>query len=121
MNLISGPAIARLFVRTRKWANDATNRAAFGPVTARRGVHFVSLTAVERHAGRTFTQAHIELAADGVPDRVLNLQRKERAMAQAKRKPELDADTALAQARLEGSPTSMPRWPITTLPVTRPC
>jgi hypothetical protein len=71
MILISGPVIARLGLRTRKWAHDGIRRGWFGPVTRRRRVLFVSLQRVETFFEIQFTPAQIEQAREGQPNRVL--------------------------------------------------
>lgn len=71
MTLISGPLIARLSLRSRKWAHDAIRRGWLGDATRHRGVLFVRLTAVEAFFGVHFTLGQIEQAREGQPDRVL--------------------------------------------------
>ncbi|MDI1343335.1 MAG: hypothetical protein PSV22_04425 [Pseudolabrys sp.] len=77
MVLISGPAIARLNLRTRKWAFQAIRRGDFGPVSTHRGVLFVTLDAVQSRIGMTFSDAQIESAAEGIADRIIRTQPQE--------------------------------------------
>jgi hypothetical protein len=72
MILLSGPAIARLGLHTRKWAHEQIQRGAFGPVTrGPSGVLYVELSGVCEFYGRQFNQAEIDRAVGGQPDRIL--------------------------------------------------
>ena len=52
MVLISGPVIAKLALRTRKWAHEHMRRGTFGPLTVdSSGVLFAELSSVERRLG----------------------------------------------------------------------
>ena len=75
--LISGPAIAALHHRTRKWANDHLNRGTFGKIVTCRHVVYATLEAVERAAGETFSVEQLAMAAAGNPDRIINLPEQE--------------------------------------------
>jgi hypothetical protein len=74
MIFISGPAIARLCLRTRKWAHDQLRREAFGPVIQHRGSIFAQLPAVERYVGTRFSEAQLAAAAAGYPARILKIE-----------------------------------------------
>ena len=72
--MISGPAVAKLCARTRKWANQHMHRGSFGKITeGRNDVLYVDLTAVERYAGQKFTAAQLVDAREGFADRVINI------------------------------------------------
>ncbi len=71
MILISGPVIAKLAFRTRKWAHAHLRRGSFGPVTVINGVLYAEQRGVEREVGETFSAARLALAAQGKPDRIL--------------------------------------------------
>jgi hypothetical protein len=79
MIFVSGPAIARLMLRTRKWAHEAIRRGNFGPVSVRGGVLYVDLLAVQSHTCITFTDAQIDSAGEGMPDRIIRTQPNEDA------------------------------------------
>jgi hypothetical protein len=64
--LVSGPLIAKLCLRTRKWSHSLLRAGSFGPVIERNGVLFVELAGVEQHVGVSFDQAQI--VAAGRPD-----------------------------------------------------
>jgi hypothetical protein len=73
MVLISGPVIAKLALRTRKWAHEHMRRGSFGPLTVDSfGVLFADLATVERRLGGPITQAQLERAAGGNPARIVN-------------------------------------------------
>jgi hypothetical protein len=58
MILVSGPVIARLNSRTRKWAHEHLRHGSFGlTVTAPNGMLYAELPAVEAHLGTTFDMA----------------------------------------------------------------
>jgi hypothetical protein len=73
MILVSGPALAKLRLRTRKWAHQAISRGRFGPVTRRKGILYVPLKAIESDCGEKFTADQIHAAAEGRPDRFLTI------------------------------------------------
>jgi hypothetical protein len=80
MTLISGPVIARLFLRTRKWAHAEMRRGSFGPVTeGPGGVLYARVADVEAYAGMNFVAAQIALAAGGVPGRLIHITNEEAA------------------------------------------
>lgn len=74
MILISGPAIARLCLRTRKWAHEHLRRQSFGPVIEHNGIIFAQLPEVESHIGQRFTAEQLKAAAAGYPDRILKIE-----------------------------------------------
>ena len=78
---ISGPAIAALHHRTRKWANDHLNRGTFGKILTCRHVVYAELTAVELAAGETFSVEQLAKAADGKPNRIIILPDQEQEAA----------------------------------------
>jgi hypothetical protein len=69
MTLVSGPLIARLCLRTRKWSHERMRAGSFGPVIERNGALFAELAAVEAHVGVSFDQAQI--VAAGRPDQYI--------------------------------------------------
>ena len=72
MTLISGPVIAKLALRTRKWAHEHMRRGSFGPLTVDAcGVLFADLAAVERRLGGPITPARLDRAAGGNPARII--------------------------------------------------
>jgi hypothetical protein len=73
MVLISGPAIAKLCLRTRKWAHEHLRRGSFGLVIEHDGTIFAELPAVELHSGMHFTAEQIEAAVGGYSTRKLTL------------------------------------------------
>jgi hypothetical protein len=73
MILISGPVIAKLCLRTRKWAHARLRLGSFGVVVEHAGVLFAPLSGVEAYAGTTFTEDQLALAAGGKPDRILTI------------------------------------------------
>lgn len=78
MILLSGPAIARLGLHSRKWAHEQIQCGSFGPVTrGPSGVLYVALTSLEEFYGRKFDQAEIDRAVGGQPDRILILAENE--------------------------------------------
>jgi hypothetical protein len=80
MVLISGPVIAKLALRTRKWAHEHMRRGSFGPLTVDGcGVLFADLGAVERRLGGPITQTQLERAAGGNPARVITIPDQEAA------------------------------------------
>jgi hypothetical protein len=52
MILVSGPLIAQLCFRTRKWAHEAITDGRFGSPLERQGVLFVKFDRVEGSLGR---------------------------------------------------------------------
>jgi hypothetical protein len=64
--LISGPLIAKLCLRTRKWSHELMRAGRFGPVVERNGVLFAELAGVEQHLGLSFDERQI--TAIGRPD-----------------------------------------------------
>jgi hypothetical protein len=79
MVLISGPAIARLCLHTRKWAHEQLRRGTFGPTVEYGGIIYAPLPGVEAHAGRRFDETQIAHAVAGKPHRTLTIQREEAA------------------------------------------
>ena len=73
MILGSGPLIAQLCLRSRKWAHEAINNGRFGPAVERQGILYVDLNRVEQTLDRPFTPAQITAAADGRPDRIITI------------------------------------------------
>ena len=74
MTLISGPVIAKLALRTRKWAHEHMRRGSFGPVTVDSGgVLFADRAVVERRLGGPITPAQLERAAGGIPARIITV------------------------------------------------
>ena len=74
MVLISGPVIAKLALRTRKWAHEHMRRGTFGPLTVdSSGVLFADLAAVERRLGGPITRAQLERAAGGIAARIITI------------------------------------------------
>ena len=73
MILISGPVIAKLALRTRKWAHEHMRRGTFGPLTVDScGVLFADLAAVESRLGGPITPAQLDRAAwAGIPARII--------------------------------------------------
>ena len=71
MILVSGPLVAQLCLRTRKWAHEAITAGRFGSPTQRKGVLFVDLARIEHSLGRTFTDEQLAAAAEGRPDRII--------------------------------------------------
>jgi hypothetical protein len=72
MVLISGPVIAKLALRTRKWAHEHMRRGSFGLVTVDScGVLFADLAAVERRLGGPITRAQLDRAAGGISARII--------------------------------------------------
>ena len=72
MTLISGPVIAKLALRTRKWAHEHMRRGTFGPLTVDScGVLYADLAAVERRLGGPITRAQLDRAAGGIPARII--------------------------------------------------
>ena len=59
MILGSGPLIAQLCLRTRKWAPEAIAEGRFGSAVERQGVLFVDLDRVADSLGRVFTDEQI--------------------------------------------------------------
>jgi hypothetical protein len=79
MILVSGPLIARLCLQTRKWAHELITHGRFGSAIEQRGVLYVELDRVEHTLGRVFTDAQIVDAAEGIPDRIINIMEDEDA------------------------------------------
>ena len=74
MVLISGPVIAKLALRTRKWAHEHMRRGSFGPLTVdSSGVLYADLAAVERRLGGPITRAQLEGAAGGISARIITI------------------------------------------------
>jgi hypothetical protein len=74
MVLISGPVIAKLALRTRKWAHEQLRRGTFGSLTVDScGVLFADLAAVERRLGGPVTPAQLERAAGGISARIITI------------------------------------------------
>ena len=73
MILISGPVIAKLCLRTRKWAHGRLRLGSFGDIVEHHGVLFAALPGVEAYTGTTFTEEQMALAAGGKPDRILTI------------------------------------------------
>ncbi|MGB7834210.1 MAG: hypothetical protein WBL84_18575 [Xanthobacteraceae bacterium] len=73
MVLISGPVIAKLALRTRKWAHEHMRRGSFGAVTVDScGVLFADFAEVNRCLG-PITQAQLERAAGGIAGRIITI------------------------------------------------
>ena len=74
MVLISGPVIANLALRTRKWSHEHMRRGSFGSVTVdSSGVLYADLAAVERRLGGPITQAQLDRAAGGIAARIITI------------------------------------------------
>ena len=74
MVLISGPVIAKLALRTRKWAHEHMRRGTFGPLTVDSfGVLYADLATVERRLGGPITPAQLERAAGGISARIITI------------------------------------------------
>jgi hypothetical protein len=74
MVLISGPVIAKLALRTRKWSHEHMRRGSFGLVTVDScGVLFADLAAVEHRLGGPITQAQLDRAAGGIAGRIITV------------------------------------------------
>jgi hypothetical protein len=73
MILVSGPAIAKLVLRTRKSAHEHIRRGSYGAVREIDGVLYAELGGVEARLGRKFSPEQLERARDGKPGRVLTL------------------------------------------------
>ena len=74
MVLISGPVIAKLALRTRKWAHEHMRRGTFGPLTVDScGVLFAELSSVESRLGGPITPAQLDRAAGGISARIINV------------------------------------------------
>ena len=72
MVLISGPVIAKLALRTHKWAHEHMRRGTFGPLIVDScGVLFADLAEVERRLGGPITLTQLERAAGGIPARII--------------------------------------------------
>jgi hypothetical protein len=80
MVLISGPVIAKLALRTRKWAHENMRRGSFGSVAVdASGVLFADLAAVERRLGGPITPAQLDPAAGGIAGRIITIPDEEAA------------------------------------------
>jgi hypothetical protein len=75
MVLISGPVIAKLALRARKWAHEHMRRGSFGPLTVdSSGVLYADLAAVERRlGGPPITRAQLEGAVGGISARIITI------------------------------------------------
>ncbi len=74
MVLISGPVIAKLALRTRKWAHEHMRRGTFGPLTVDScGVLFAELSSVESRLGGPITRAQLDRAAGGISARIITI------------------------------------------------
>lgn len=73
MTLISGPAIAKLTLHSRKWAHAGIQRGSWGPAVRLGGVLYVDLSAVERAEGAIFSDTQLAEAAAGGRDRLLSI------------------------------------------------
>jgi hypothetical protein len=74
MILISGPVIANLALRTRKWSHEHMRRGSFGSLTVdSSGVLFAELSGVERRLGGPITQAQLDRAAGGIAGRIITV------------------------------------------------
>jgi hypothetical protein len=49
--LVSGPLIAKLCLRTRKWSHERLRAGSFGPVIERNGILFAELRGVAAMIG----------------------------------------------------------------------
>jgi hypothetical protein len=80
MVLISGPVIAKLALRTRKWSHEHMRRGSFGSLTVdASGVLFADLTVVECRLGGPITQAQLDRAAGGIAGRIITVPDEEAA------------------------------------------
>jgi hypothetical protein len=74
MVLISGPVIAKLALRTRKWSHEHMRRGSFGPLTVDScGVLYADLAVVEHRLGGPITRAQLERAAGGISARIITI------------------------------------------------
>jgi hypothetical protein len=73
MTLISGPVIAKLALRTRKWAHEHMRRSTFGPVVERDGMIYAELSGIERCLGGPITRAQLDRAAGGISARIITI------------------------------------------------
>ena len=80
MILVSGPVIAKLALRTRKWSHQHLRRGTFGSLTVdSSGVLYADLAAVERRLGGPITPAQLERAAGGLAARIITIPDEEAA------------------------------------------
>jgi hypothetical protein len=74
MVLVSGPVIAKLALRTRKWSHEHMRRGSFGSLTIdSSGVLYADLAEVSRCLGGPITQAQLDRAAGGIAARVITI------------------------------------------------
>jgi hypothetical protein len=70
---ISGPTIAALTQTPRMTVNDHMRAAVYGPTYRIGRIVYVALENVEHVEGRKFTDAQLEAASAGLPDRVITI------------------------------------------------
>jgi hypothetical protein len=74
MVLISGPVIAKLALRTRKWSHEHLRRGSFGPLTVDSGgVLYAEIGAVEKRLGGPITRAQLDRAAGDIAARIITI------------------------------------------------
>jgi hypothetical protein len=73
MIFISGPAIARRYALTRKWAHEHLHRGTFGRTITLNGIIYARLEAVEAYSGEPFSQPQLRAAVADFPDRMIIL------------------------------------------------
>ena len=71
---ISGPAIARLWLRSRMTVNEHMRAGGFGPLLRHGRIRYAALAAVERRVGQRISGEQLAAAVGGYPERILILE-----------------------------------------------
>jgi len=76
---VSGPTIAKLTLRPRMTVNDHMRAGRYGRLHRVGRVVYADLAEVERAEGRRFSDAQLDLASAGLPDRILTIREPKEA------------------------------------------